>query len=438
MPKTTATPSASVVEPTQQDSNSAFVTVGAWLAPVAVAVALIGFWVYLGALEILDVAPRTTLTAVYYALVGIVLWPLAWRRRATIAARLLSSTTSRVFTIATVSLFAWLCLDVAIAGRGDLGRRLAAEAVLLTVPAALVVLGMARYELDRLLLAIVAVGSAFALLELAMLWRGPVAGRYTPLIHLDPISAAQYAAIALVALAATRLRAAWAVPLTLTLTLGAVLPGSRGPVAGAVIAVPVVLLLVRRAGRERAALAGAFAIATVASFAIAGAFGTSSHLVSIGGGGPDKGSVEPAGKPITSDAVRAALLRQALERSRDRLLTGNGVGTLADESAVAKRLRLDGCCTYPHNEAVEALYSFGIGGLLLYVAAITAAAVAYVRIGRGAFRLRVDGPAAFFLGFALYAFLQSQISGEIAEDVRIWVAAALGMALLHMRRQVPT
>src|SRR5256885_16263756 len=71
--------------------------IGRWAAPAAVAVSLAGFWLYLAALAIVDVKPHTSLTAVYYALLGLWLWPLAWRRRARTLTRLRASRLTRVY-----------------------------------------------------------------------------------------------------------------------------------------------------------------------------------------------------------------------------------------------------------------------------------------------------------------------------------------------------
>lgn len=443
-------PTTSDLEPsltpaTDPNSSQRLQLVRTWFAPAVLAIALIGFWLYLGFLAVIGVAPRTALTGVYYTLLGCCLWPLVWRRRALLRARVEGSNVARVFAVAATLLFVWFAIDAVVAGRTTLAHRLAAQLVLWTAPAAALAAALTVKEVERLLRALACVGGTFAVLELAMLWRGSVGGRYSPLAHLDSISAAQYAAVALLAVLALDVRSGRAellrAAVAVLLVFGVVVPGSRGPFVGVALAVALLLVTAPRSFglQARAATALLLAVATAGAFATAVGIGSSGHLTSGVPGVPGKhqpsprpphGKPEPTPPAASSDQVRIALLKQALRRSRTNLVLGNGVGTLADESAVAKRIGLAGCCTYPHNEPVEALYSLGVGGLVLYVIAIAAGAWMFA----GLFRRAVAGGrtlrVSFVLAFAVYAFVQSEVSGEIAEDIWIWVAAGL---LLTMR-----
>ena len=424
------------VDPTPQDSR-ARLRPTRWAAPAAVAVSLVGFWVYLAVLAVVGVRPHTSLTGLYYALLGCWLWALVWRRRARIGDPFRASRLAQVYAGATGLLFVWFVVDAGLRVHSSFSLRLAAQLVLWTAPTAVLFLAMARDELERALLAVAALGTAFAVLELAMTWRGSVGGRYSPLAHLDPISAAQYAAIALLALLSLRPSPRWTpayVCAAMLLVFGALLPGSRGPVAGMILGAVATLLLQGGDARRRAALAAVLAATAVGGFAAASALGSSGHLTpavfqSKPKSHPQQAPPKHREPAVSSDSVRTALLSQALHRARRRLLLGNGVGTLADESAVAKRIGLNGCCTYPHNEPVEALYSLGIGGLVLYVVAIASAIVAWLRL----LRLAVVGRrgiavVVFAVAFAIYAFVQSEVSGEIGEDVWIWASASLVFA----------
>ena len=73
------------------------------------------------------------------------------------------------------------------------------------------------------------------------------------------------------------------------------------------------------------------------------------------------------------------------------------------------------------------MYSLGIVGLLAYVAFLGAAIVAlgavWLRWGRR------EAALAFAAGIAVFAFVNTNVSGEIGSDVLLWSSAALALAL---------
>ena len=95
----------------------------AWL----VAYSLNGFFVYLAVLDVLDVRPRTALTATYYGLVCVALLATAWHRRSVAIARVLPrqrTVAGVAFVGAAAMLSLWFVLNTALMSDGTLPRAL--------------------------------------------------------------------------------------------------------------------------------------------------------------------------------------------------------------------------------------------------------------------------------------------------------------------------
>jgi hypothetical protein len=411
------------------------------VAPTLLAVALVGFWIYLAALGAVGVPPRTSITGVWYALLGAALVVVVWRRRSTLLRR------CRVrlvrFTAGVAVLFFVLYEARAVtSGTHALTVRSALLVALSCIPAAAAALALTSEERETFARAVAALGLAFAVLEFVFLYRGSVGGRYSPLAHLDPISAAQIPAIAFVALLTLRPPDSGRPPLgyllgIAMLSVDAILPGSRTPVAAGILAVIVVIALSRRYATSIAAATVATAVVSVVlAFAIASMIGTGGHFVAdvpvvnhvIH---PHASKPAPKGEqPISSEKIRSELIHEALHQARTRLLVGNGVGTLEDNGPEAHRLGLTGCCTFPHDTPVEALYSLGVPGALLYLVFLAGAATLWWLAARSA-----RSPGAFFaVGLVVYAFSAALVDGALS-DAFPWLAAALAAAVAADARE---
>ena len=81
---------------------------------------------------------------------------------------------------------------------------------------------------------------------------------------------------------------------------------------------------------------------------------------------------------------------------------------------------------YPHNTLVEAAYSLGAIGLIAYLVFVGSALVALVSVVRRAGR---DPVVAFALAIGVFAFVNTNVSGEIGSDALLWTTAAIAIAL---------
>ena len=88
--------------------------------------------------------------------------------------------------------------------------------------------------------------------------------------------------------------------------------------------------------------------------------------------------------------------------------------------------------TYPHNTLVEAAYSLGGIGLVAYLIFIGSAVLALVSVVRRSAR---DEGIVFALAVGAFAFVNTNVSGEIGEDALLWTAAAIAVALYADSRQ---
>ena len=395
------------------------------LAGPALGFSLNGFYVYLGVLDLAAVAPRTALTGAYYVLLGAVLLAVFWPQRERALARIRAGgRPTRVFVAATGLLAAWFVVNAALLSEGSLSRRLVAQLLFWTIPTIALALSLSRRQLDRSLWTVTLLGVAVAVLDLLMLAGGAIQDRFTPIDDLDPITAGHIPALAAVAWLALdrpiprRGEAGRAVILAL-LVCAAVLPGSRGPLMA--LALGLVVLAVVSWRRVGLVMLAAVAVGVATGSVLADQVGSSAHLT---------GTIEeqPAGDepvPISSLKIRRQLLEKAVRAVPSRPLQGHGVAMLKDDTPEAFRMGIAGRRTYPHNTFVEAAYSLGIPGLLLFVTALAAAAWALLRL----LRRRADRLAGFALAFFAFAFVNSNVSNELGADAWLWAACALALAV---------
>jgi O-antigen ligase len=416
--------------------------------PVLLAVVVSGFWLYLGALELVGIEPRTSLTAGYYSLLAVGLVLSAWAGRETIQRRMsIVSRLPRAWAVAAIALATWFLVNVALLSSGVAARDAAALLVLSSLPSALLVLSLTQRQLRILAGALVALSLGLLLISLATLVAEPTeSGRFSPIDELNPITVAHIAALgAIVLLAATfeerRARLAQAGGVALLVALS-VMPASRGAFVALVVAIVTVALALR--SRILPLLLPAVLVGFVLGGAGASVVG-SDYYWSIGI--PElEGRVAPPsegehftgervavlqGPPSSSLEIRRYLWSKALRDSIDRPILGHGVGMLVDDSPETLRLvragRADaGARTYPHNVLIESVYSLGILGLGLFLAASILSVVALARIlRRGVTRFET----LLVLGFAAFAAVNEMVSGEIGSDASLWIAMALPVAL---------
>jgi O-antigen ligase len=393
-------------------------------------VSLNGFFLYLALLDALDVRPRTAFTAGYYALLGSALLLTAWYRRDVLLRRA-QTRLARVFTTAAAALAVWFLASAALLSDGSLARELGALLVLWSLPTALVVAALERGEVSRFALCLVALALVFVSIEaIALLRTEGEVFRFSPIAHLDPITAALVPAIgAVAALAIFPARRGWrptAVVVTAVLVGASIVPGSRGPLialAGACLAV-----LALRGRRYWLGACAALATGVTLGLLVSAHIGAYGYLSAGLSPSSPVSSAETRDVPdreISTLAIRRQWLEDALRAIPDEPLLGHGVGMLEDTTPEARLMGVYGQRTYPHNALVEAAYSLGVVGVVAYLTLLGCAAFAVVGILRG----RHDRGRIVVLGLGVFAFVSSNISGEIGADAMLWATAALAVGL---------
>ena len=388
------------------------------LPPWMLALSLNGFFVYLAGLQLVGEAPRTATTGAWYGLVGLLCLVGAWLNRSTLTRRLAArSRPATTYLAAGAALAAWFLLNVVLVSHGSLSRTLAGVFVLLTLPAAVLALSVPREAIRDAAIAIGALGGLFVLIELGAIAHAPHATRFSPIAHLDPISAAQFpalGAIALLALTPQTLRAeiGRAVAVAL-LCAGAVLPGSRGPVIAlaAGLLVAVIVLRPRAWWTVVPAIVAGMAIGYAGSTVV----GSSDYLTN-NLSGPN---------PISTWHIRREWWTSAAEAVPSAPIVGHGVAMLIDNTPEAKRMGVAGKRTYPHNSPLESVYSLGAIGAVAYLTLLAAGISALVLLGRR----RAGPPLVFAAGVYAFAFVSANLSGEIGADTAFWAAGALAVGL---------
>ena len=398
-----------------------------------VAFSLNGFFLYLAALDAVDVSPSTPLTGAYYGALGACLLAATWRRREILATRWRSRGLPLVTCLAAAAVLAtWFLLNTALLSDGALARRLAGLLILWTIPTALLALTLRARELPVVARALVALGLILVPIEvLAVTRAGNDVFRFTPIAELDVISAGLVPAVAAVAALSLRPESTRGHVLLLgivaVLTAAAVVPGSRGPVLALVVAA-VALTFVRPLRLHAAALA-ALAVGLALGSLVSSNVGSFGYLTSV----PENPSTSaPVGRessraPISTLSIRRQWIEDALRDAPDRPVFGHGVGMFEDRTPEARLMGVYGQRTYPHNTFVEALYSLGVFGLLAYTAFLASAAAALIAVWRRWGRR--EAALAFAVGIAAFAFVNTNVSGEVGSDALLWTAAAVALAL---------
>jgi O-antigen ligase len=408
------------------------------------ALALNGFFLYLVVLDLTDHAPRTRVTGTYYAILGAVMTWAAWRHRELILARVGART--RLFTLWALAAFvlaAWFLVNAALFREGGtLARNLAALLVLSSLPAAALSFGLTGPRIAQLQVGLVALGLVLVVADLVAFARGPTVevGRFSPLEDLDPINAGLIPALAAVAAASfspssRRGYAAQALAVAV-LVAASLAPGSRGPVFSlAAAALALALLLWRWSVLvPLAAIVLGLALGTVVSERL----GTSEYFsqgvkdVVTEVSPRPKPAATPAASPIpiSTFSMRKHWVKDAARAFPDRPIFGHGIATLRDTSPESRALGYEPGLIYPHNDLAEAAFSLGLVGLLPFVAWLSIPGI-LLMLRRGSRYARYGLATGVFA----FAFLQSNVSGEIGADAALWSASALAMALyLDVRR----
>ena len=400
----------------------------AWRWPaLLLALALNGFFVYLA---VCDLSGQPRATTAYYVVLGAALLLAAFRGRTRLIARVMTrDSVARVWLGAACFLAVWFVVNgLLYRAGGHAAAVILGEFLAVTIPSVLVALTLDRAALRAFLVGVVVLGCAFAVADVVTLVNGSplVLGRFTPFATVDPITAGlvpAFAAAALVGLdmgegGRRRLLGA----LLALLVAAAVVPGSRGPV----VTVAVVLAAALACQWRRSGVVIFAAALTGGALAVAiGAWvGSSGYLFQGPGNGAlpaTRGSASPTTgltAPPSTIRIRLSWMKDALAAVPDKPLLGHGLVTLPDETLAAHEMGVAGELVYPHNDAVEAVYSLGIVGLVPFLLAL----VAPILLARR------KGPA--FPATILFAgaFAEANFSGEIGTDGLLWVAAALLVA----------
>lgn len=403
------------------------------------AFSLNGFFLYLAVLDAIDVDPTTPLTGAYYGLLCVVLVATAWCRRGTLVTRLRNGRPTVVTCIvAATTLATWFVLNSALFSDGALARRLVGLLVLWTIPTALVALALSAQDLDAVARALVALGLIFVPIEAAAVARaGSDVFRFTPIANLDVISAGLVPAIGAIAALSLRPRSARGhltlLAVVTVLVAAAVVPGSRGPVLA--LAVAAAALAFVRPWRLHTLALAAVAVGLAVGAFIGSNIGSFGYLTSLPqNSSPEDASISsPDGRArprpsISTLSVRRHWIEDALRQIPERPVLGHGVGMFEDRTPEAKLMGIEGQRTYPHNTFVEAAYSLGAVGLLAYVVFVGSAIVALVSVIRRS-RGRRNAAVAFGVGMGAFAFVNTNVSGEIGSDALLWSAAAIALVL---------
>jgi O-antigen ligase len=402
--------------------------------------ALNGFFVYLALLDVVNVQPRTAITGAWYAGIGALCLTATWPNRELLRRRLTSpNTTVRVYVVAATLLAAWFIVNVLVLSRSSLALKFAALLVAWSLPAAILAASSPARQLRNAAWAIVVLGGFYVLVEAAaVLQTGSDVNRFTPIASLDPISAGLIAGLAAVAILALqpqgrRSRMIHAIAL-IAFVAGATLPGSRGPVV-ATVGGCIAGTLVAWRRLWFVALVGlvvGLAIGTV----LARDVGSDAYLMQSLPGLEETPAPAPApklvaGEPnpmqietISTFKIRREWFHAAMAKAPERPIFGHGVAEFVDDTPEAHRMGIAGAHIYPHNTLAEAAFSLGLLGLVPYLAFVVTGFWAFMGLVR---RQSEDVVLAAALGG--FAFVATNVSGEIGADAVLWAASASLVAL---------
>lgn len=406
------------------------------LPGIIVAISWSGFWLYLGGLDLVGVDTRTAYTAVVYAIIAVGLGATIWLRRDILVRRLeRSSTVTRVWLASAVIFAALFAYGALVTGHGPLAHRLLGVFVISTIPTTITIAALSPQDLRYVRTTLVALGLAFLVVNLVASRHGAVAGgRFSPIAHLDPISAALVSIVACLAALSYRFRSrrdtAIQAAICFALAASSMLNGARGPALALIVAVTVLVLVERRPATILVALAVVAGIAggsklenvvigqQAALSSLVGEATQSNNAPGAPGATNNTGPV-----PISSFHIRREWLSSALHQIHRKPLLGNGIGTLVDNTPEAAAMGVKGEFVYPHNDLVESFYSLGaIGGVLFAVLV----AIPIGRLWRR--RGRLDPSlAGFIIALFAFAFAECNFSGEIGTDVILWSVASFAV-----------
>lgn len=398
-----------------------------------VAFSVNGFFLYLALLDAVDIGPTSPLTGTYYALLCAGLLATAWHRRQIIAARLQSRRRPVVaFAAAAAVLSVWFVLNSALVSDGGLARRLAALLVMWTIPTALVAASLRRTELPAVAHGLVGLSLAFAAIEaVALLRAGTHVFRFSPIAELDPISAGLIPATGAIAALSFRPHTRRGLALlslaAIVLVAAATVPGSRGPMLALILGVLALALI--QPWRRTALCVGLLALGLALGSLVAshiGSFGYLSSTDPFESPAPSRGGAVVQDREISTLSIRRQWLEDAIRDTPDRPIFGHGVGMLVDDTPEAALMGVSGQRTYPHNTLVESAYSLGAIGLIAYLVFVGSALLAFASVVRRSGR---DPAIPFVLALGAFAFVNTNVSGEIGEDVLLWSTAAIAVAL---------
>lgn len=130
--------------------------------------------------------------------------------------------------------------------------------------------------------------------------------------------------------------------------------------------------------------------------------------------------------PISTVSMRWKWISDALTAFPDKPIFGHGISALPVQSGQTREPRRARGRVYPHNDLAEAAYSLGLLGLIPFVLLILLPAVAHFRMDRGAMDRDVY---LLTLGLFVFAFVESNFSGEIGADGLLWSSCALSLGL---------
>jgi O-antigen ligase len=132
--------------------------------------------------------------------------------------------------------------------------------------------------------------------------------------------------------------------------------------------------------------------------------------------------------------MRRQWIEGALRGFLDRPLAGHGVATLRDTTPESRRMGTYGARIWPHNDMAEAAFSLGIVGLVPFLLLVGASFVALFRLRSAV----AEDMYLCILGLFLFAFLESNFSGEIGTDALLWGSSALILAFYTDWRAAPS
>lgn len=404
------------------------------LPGVVVAISWSGFWLYLGALDLLGIQTRTAYTVIAYGVVALALTAIIWLRRDLLKERLLGSSTITRVWIGSASLLALLfAFGALVTGHGSLAHRLLGVFVVSTIPTTIAVAALSWRDLAQVRAALVGLGLFFVVINLFASRHGaPLVGRFSPIANLDPISASLTSVVACIAALTYRFESARATSAQaaacFAFAAAAMLNGARGPIVALIVAVLFAVLFDRRL--TMVALGAAIALGIIVGSKLEVALiGQPPALTSLAN--EARNPNKPQQPKETSIAISSLHIRQewlssAIRKIPERPLLGHGIGTLVDDTPEAAAMGIKGELVYPHNDVVEAFFSLGAAGGILFGLVV---ALPLIALWRNRTKLN-QSVLRFAPVLFVFALAECNFSGEIGTDVILWSLAAFAIVAI--------